>query len=75
MVLLDLFIAGFNTTTITLDFLLLHAVVYQDVQEKVREEIATKIGFEEFPKLEDKSKYVFIIVISKKKSETRFILS
>ncbi|KAL2713486.1 putative cytochrome P450 305a1 isoform X1 [Vespula squamosa] len=56
MILLDLFLAGFNTTAITLDFLFLHMVVHQDVQRKVREEIATKIGLDEFPKLEDRSK-------------------
>lgn len=56
MILLDLFLAGFNTTAITLDFLFLHMVVHQDVQQKVREEIATKIGLDEFPKLEDRSK-------------------
>lgn len=56
MILLDLFLAGFNTTATALDFLFLHMVVHQDVQRKVREEIATKIGLEEFPKLEDRSK-------------------
>ncbi|XP_015182878.1 PREDICTED: probable cytochrome P450 305a1 [Polistes dominula] len=60
LVLLDLFIAGINTTATTLDFLLLHMVVYQDVQKKVKEEISSKIGLIEFPKVEDKSKLNYV---------------
>ncbi|XP_035727478.1 probable cytochrome P450 305a1 [Vespa mandarinia] len=60
MILLDLFIAGFNTTTTTLDFLFLHMVVHQDIQKKVREEITTKIKLDEFPKLEDRIKLPYV---------------
>ncbi|XP_014612259.1 PREDICTED: probable cytochrome P450 305a1 [Polistes canadensis] len=60
LILVDLFIAGINTTATTLDFLLLHMVVYQDVQKKVKEEISSKIGLTEFPKLEDKSKLDYV---------------
>ncbi|KAK2574915.1 hypothetical protein KPH14_002606 [Odynerus spinipes] len=56
MILLDLFIAGLTTTATSLDFLLLHMIVYQDVQRKVKEEIATNIGSDKLPELEDKSK-------------------
>lgn len=56
MILLDLFIAGTSTTTTNLDFLLLHMAVYQDIQRKVKEEIAANIGLEKLPEIEDKIK-------------------
>lgn len=56
MILLDLFIAGFSTTSTTLDFLFLNMVVYQDVQRKVKEEIARNIGLDKPPQIEDKLK-------------------
>lgn len=60
LILLDLFIAGIHTTATTLDFLLLHMVVYQDVQKKVKEEISRKIGLVEFPQFEDRSKLDYV---------------
>ncbi|KAI4482451.1 hypothetical protein M0802_013692 [Mischocyttarus mexicanus] len=60
LIMLDFFIAGINTTSSTLDFLLMNMVVYQDIQKKVKEEISTKIGLIELPKLEDRSKFHYL---------------
>ncbi|XP_048506646.1 probable cytochrome P450 305a1 isoform X4 [Athalia rosae] len=44
MVMMDLFIAGVNTTATTLDFLFLNMVINQEVQKKIHQEIDVIIG-------------------------------
>lgn len=51
MILIDLFIAGLQTTTITLDFLFLYMTVHQDVQEKLQNELDSIVGDNQLPQL------------------------
>lgn len=55
-VCLDMFIAGSETTTKTLDFAMLYIVRNQDVQRKLQEEIDNVIGRSRLPVLDDKLK-------------------
>lgn len=57
MLLVDIFLAGFTTTSTAMDFLFLCMVVNQDVQRKVQEEIDSVIPRDRLPEIEDKSKY------------------
>ncbi|XP_011146829.1 probable cytochrome P450 305a1 [Harpegnathos saltator] len=54
LLMIDFFIAGTNNTTAALDFLFFHMVKYQDVQNKLHEEIDRVIGSNRLPNLEDK---------------------
>ncbi|XP_076286319.1 putative cytochrome P450 305a1 isoform X2 [Lasioglossum baleicum] len=56
MVLVDLFLAGFLTTTITLEFLFLNMIVHQDVQRKLQKEIDSMIPADRLPDIPDKFK-------------------
>lgn len=56
MVLVDLFLAGFLTTTITLEFLFLNMVVHQDVQRKLQKEIDSVVPADRLPDIPDKFK-------------------
>ncbi|XP_031840627.1 putative cytochrome P450 305a1 [Nomia melanderi] len=56
MILVDLFLAGFTTTAITLDFAFLCMAMYPDVQRKLHEEIDAAIPFDRLPDLADKPK-------------------
>ncbi|KAF7988455.1 hypothetical protein HCN44_001028 [Aphidius gifuensis] len=51
MILIDLFIAGLQTTTITLDFLFLYMTAHQDVQEKLQNELDLIVGDNQLPQL------------------------
>ncbi|KYN45015.1 hypothetical protein ALC56_00489 [Trachymyrmex septentrionalis] len=57
--LLDFFIAGFSTTTATLDNLFLQMANHQDIQRKLYKEINDVIGSHRLPKLEDRIKMPF----------------
>lgn len=57
MVLMDLFIAGSNTTAATLDFLFLNLTINQDVQERLQREIDEVIGDERPPDLNDRPRF------------------
>ncbi|XP_076650145.1 putative cytochrome P450 305a1 [Halictus rubicundus] len=54
MVLVDLFLAGFLTTTITLEFLFLNMIVHQDVQRKLQKEIDSVVPADRLPDISDK---------------------
>lgn len=56
MVLVDLFLAGFLTTTITLEFLFLNMIVHQDVQRKLQKEIDSMVPADRMPDIVDKIK-------------------
>nr|XP_033183429.1 probable cytochrome P450 305a1 [Bombus vancouverensis nearcticus] len=60
VLLIDLFLAGFTTTSLTLDFLLLTMTVYQDVQHKVQKEIDSVIPRDRLPEVEDKAKLPYV---------------
>lgn len=55
-VCLDMFIAGSETTTKTIDFTMLYVVREQEVQRKLQEEIDTVIGRSRLPHLDDRHK-------------------
>lgn len=55
-VCLDMFMAGTETTNKSVNFLFMHLVRHQDVQEKAREEIDRVIGRSRLPTLDDKFK-------------------
>lgn len=54
-VCLDMFIAGSETTTKSLDFTMLYIVRNQDVQRKLQQEIDTVIGRSRLPNLDDRA--------------------
>ncbi|XP_044587035.1 probable cytochrome P450 305a1 [Cotesia glomerata] len=54
MILIDIFIAGVQTTTVTLDFLFLYMTVNQDVQSKLHNELDSAIGTNNLPQLSDR---------------------
>lgn len=54
MILIDLFIAGLQTTTVTLDFLFLFMTVHQDIQEKLQNELDKILGDNQLPQLSDR---------------------
>ncbi|XP_021966277.1 methyl farnesoate epoxidase [Folsomia candida] len=56
MVLYDLFVAGAETTSNTLEFAMLYMVLHPEVQTKVQEEIDRVVGKSRRVTLEDKSK-------------------
>ncbi|XP_028666619.1 cytochrome P450 2J4-like [Erpetoichthys calabaricus] len=53
--LLDLFVAGTETTSTTLRWALLYLMKYQDVQEKVQKEIYTILGRDQPPSMQDRN--------------------
>lgn len=60
MVILDLFIGGANSTSFTLDFIMMMLVLYPDVQEKCQTVIDEELGFNQLPSLKDKSKLPYV---------------
>ncbi|XP_063699788.1 probable cytochrome P450 305a1 [Culicoides brevitarsis] len=55
MIILDIFIAGSQTTSITIDLALMMMVVRPDIQKKVFAEILNTIGQEKLPNIGDKT--------------------
>ncbi|XP_033830175.1 cytochrome P450 2U1 [Periophthalmus magnuspinnatus] len=55
----DLFIAGTDTTTNSVLWILFYMVLYPDIQEKVQEEIDTVIGQHQTPSMNDKGRLPF----------------
>jgi len=53
---MDLFMAGAETTSNTIEFALLYMILNPDVQKKVQAEIDAVIGTSRFPSIADKSK-------------------
>lgn len=60
MIILDMFIAGSQTTSITLDLALMMMVIRPDIQAKVQSEIDQVLGEAQLPSLSDKSKLSYI---------------
>lgn len=60
MIILDLFIAGSQTTSITLDVALMTMVLYPDVQAKVQYEIDRILGDDQLPSLSDKTQLSYV---------------
>lgn len=56
MVILDIFIAGSQTTSNTLDFAFLMMLNRPDIQEKIQKEIDNVLG-NNLPKLEDRTRF------------------
>ena len=54
--IIDLFVAGFETTTSTLRWAFIYLCMYPEVQRKVREEIAKVVGDERWPALSDRAR-------------------
>ncbi|XP_015598467.1 probable cytochrome P450 305a1 [Cephus cinctus] len=54
MILMDLFIAGITTTTVTLDFLFLNMVMHVDKQKRLQQEVDAIVGRERLPELSDR---------------------
>jgi cytochrome P450 len=53
---LDLFTAGSETTSNTLEFGILYMILNPEVQRKVQDEIESVVGFSRFPNMNDKPK-------------------
>lgn len=60
MVILDLFIAGAQSTSNTLDFILMTLVLNPDIQRKCHDVIDSVLGSAQLPSLKDKSKLSYI---------------
>lgn len=60
MVILDLFIAGAQSTSNTLDFVLMSLVLNKEIQAKCHREIDSVLGDAQLPSLKDKSKLAYI---------------
>ena len=56
VVSMDLFMAGSETTSNTMEFALLYMILFPDVQKKVQEEIDSVVGTSRFPSILDKPK-------------------
>jgi cytochrome P450 len=56
VLILDLFMAGSETTSNTLEFAILYMMLYPEVQRKVQQEIDTVIGSDRFPTAADRAK-------------------
>jgi len=59
VVCMDLFMAGSETTSNTLEFAILYMILHPEVQEKVQTEIDSVIGQNRFPSMLDKPKMPF----------------
>jgi len=55
LVLVDLFLAGAETTSSTLQWAMLYMIVFPEVQEKVQQEIDTVVGNSRCPSLDDRA--------------------
>lgn len=60
MIILDMFIAGSQTTSITLDLALMMMIVRPDIQERVHKDIDAILGDAELATLNDKSQLSYI---------------
>lgn len=60
MIILDLFIAGAQSTSNTLDFILMSMALYPSIQEKCHNVIDAALGCAQLPSLSDKSKLSYI---------------
>jgi cytochrome P450 len=52
----DLFIGGFQTTGLTLVWMVLFLVKYPEIQEKMFQEVKETVGLQNLPTLADRSK-------------------
>lgn len=55
---LDLFMAGSETTSNTLEFIVLYLVKYTDVQRRMQDEMDNVIGRNRWPTLQDRNRFV-----------------
>lgn len=60
MIILDMFIAGSQTTSITLDLALMMMVLRPDIQEKVHKDIDAVLGDAQLPTLNDKTQLSYV---------------
>ncbi|KAG8035088.1 hypothetical protein G9C98_001578 [Cotesia typhae] len=72
MILVDLFIAGSQTTTLTLDFLFLWMTVYQDAQAKLQDELDAVVG-NRLPDLSDRPKLPFTEAVITESQRLRLV--
>lgn len=60
MIILDMFIAGSQTTSITLDLALMTMVIYPDIQNRIQRDIDTVLGNAQLPTLNDRIQLSYI---------------
>lgn len=70
--ILDLFAAGSETTSNTLEFSILLMILHKDVQDKVREEVDRVVGKEKFANFTDKQEYEIYTRANRIKWEYKF---
>lgn len=72
MIILDMFIAGSQTTSITLDLALRTMALYPEIQERVHKEIDAVLGEAQLPTLKDKSllSYVEAVILEVQRKYT-----
>ncbi|CAG5125153.1 unnamed protein product, partial [Candidula unifasciata] len=59
-IMMDLFLAGTETTSTTIYWCVLYMLHYPDVQNKVHEEIKSQIGTDRAPTIQDKTKLTYL---------------
>lgn len=61
ILILDLFLAGAETTSSSLGFAILYLIHYPEIQTKLHQELDTVIGKTKKPYLQDRNRYVIFI--------------
>ncbi|KAK0177604.1 hypothetical protein PV328_001641 [Microctonus aethiopoides] len=74
MILIDLFIAGLQTTAVTLDFLFLYMTVHQDVQCKLQQELDSIISKTSLPQLSDRFRLPFTEAVMTESQRLRLVV-
>nr|UEN71136.1 cytochrome P450 4AV17 [Meteorus pulchricornis] len=74
MILVDLFIAGLQTTALTLDFLFLYMTVHQDVQCKLHAELDSVIKNDGLPQLTDRDMLPYTEAVMTESQRLRLVV-
>ena len=62
MLCIDLFAAGAESTSNTIEFIIMYMLLYPDVQKKLQEELDNVLQRSRRPNLDDNNKYVYRII-------------
>ncbi|XP_057329953.1 probable cytochrome P450 305a1 [Microplitis mediator] len=74
MILIDIFIAGVQTTAVTLDFLFLYMTVHQDIQSKLHDELDSVIDTKRLPQLNDRPMLPFMEAVIAESQRLRLVV-
>lgn len=66
IICMDLFSAGAESTSNTIEFIIMYMILYPGVQKKLHDELDQVLERSRRPNLDDKNQYVYYYVISSK---------